>query len=194
VERRASLGAEGDPPTLSPRSIHTLQFPDGGRLVLGQRTLVMGVLNVTPDSFFDGGRHATLPLALERARSMVEEGAAIVDVGGESTRPGARPVGAAEEADRVLPVIEALRGLAGVRISIDPTKAHVARQALEAGADMVNDVSALGDPAMAPLLAAAAAPVVLMHMRGPPETRQPDTDYGALGGAVADFLRGCDGW
>jgi len=170
------------------RAEYQLRFADGQVLPLGRRTAVMGVLNVTPDSFSDGGRHIELPAALEAAERMAAEGADLIDVGGESTRPGAAPVGEAEEADRVLPVIEALRRRSPVRISIDTMKAGVARQALAAGADLVNDVSALRDPEMLPLLVRAGAPVALMHMRGTPGTMQRDTHYDDLVGEVRRFL------
>ena len=145
----------------------------------------MGILNVTPDSFSDGGRWADVDRAVERAHAMVAEGAAIVDVGGESTRPGAEPVGEAEEIDRVVPVIERLvRGddahaPLAAPVSVDTRKAAVARAALEAGASMVNDVSALGDPAMVDVLRRAGddVAVVLMHMRGTPRTMQRDPRY-----------------
>jgi dihydropteroate synthase len=151
---------------------------------------VMGILNATPDSFSDGGRFTDLPRAVEHGLAMEREGAAIIDVGGESTRPGAAPVSAQEELRRVIPVIESLRA-AGVRatISIDTSKASVADAALDAGADLVNDVSALrADPAMAPLVAARGVPCVLMHMRGEPRTMQRDPRYADVVGEVTAFL------
>ena len=149
----------------------------------------MGVLNVTPDSFSDGGRHAEPARALEAAAALVEAGADIVDVGGESSRPGAEPVPAALEADRVLPVIEALRTLhPALRLSIDTTKAAVARQALDAGADMVNDITALDDPELLRLVRERDVPVVLMHMRGDPRTMQRDTAYADVVAEVVDSL------
>jgi dihydropteroate synthase len=148
----------------------------------------MGILNVTPDSFSDGGSHLEPAAALAAARAMVDGGAEILDVGGESTRPGATEVPCEEECRRVLPVIEALKTSLRVRVSIDTTKAEVARRALDAGADLVNDVSALGDPAMAPLVASRGVPVVLMHRRGDPRTMQQDTTYADLVGTVKDFL------
>jgi dihydropteroate synthase len=174
---------------MDPRPTFELLFADGGVLPLGARTRVMGVLNVTPDSFSDGGRHGTLPRALESAASMVEAGVDIVDIGGESSRPGSLPIAAALEADRVLPVIEALRRRHDVRISIDTTKAVVARQALDAGADMINDITALADPEMVRLARERRVPVVLMHMRGDPRTMQDDTAYDDLVGEVVAFLR-----
>jgi dihydropteroate synthase len=135
--------------------------------VLGERTLVMGVLNVTPDSFSDGGEPAGVEAALGRGLLLFEEGADWVDVGGESTRPGAARVAADEEIRRTAPVIEGLRRRGAGPISVDTTKASVARAALDAGADLVNDVSAFGyDPAMANLVAGRGVPAVLMHLRG----------------------------
>ncbi len=137
---------------------------------------VMGVLNVTPDSFSDGGKYATLDAALARAEAMMSEGADIIDVGGESTRPGAEPVLLAEELRRAIPVVETLAER-GIPVSIDTRKAEVARQAVRAGARMVNDVSALGDPEMLPYLATKEVSVCLMHMKGTPETMQLNPAY-----------------
>lgn len=150
--------------------------------------LLMGVLNVTPDSFSDGGRHLDPQVALQRAREMVEEGAGMIDVGGESTRPGARPVDPREEIARVVPVVSLLKAELGVPVSVDTRKAEVARAALEAGADVVNDVSALRDPEMAGVVAEAGAGLVLMHMRGTPETMQLDPHYDDVAGEVCDEL------
>jgi dihydropteroate synthase len=150
----------------------------------------MGVLNVTPDSFYDGGRYAEGPAALAHALEMVEDGADWIDVGGESTRPGASPVAEAEELKRVLPIVEALAGK-GITVSIDTTKAEVARLAIEAGAEIVNDVSALTmDPAMAGVVAGSGAGVCLMHMRGTPVTMQGDVSYRDLTGEVGAYLSG----
>jgi dihydropteroate synthase len=135
-------------------------------VVLGERTLVMGILNVTPDSFA-GGVAAGAEAPLAHGLKLFEDGADWVDVGGESTRPGAQPVAAAEEIRRVVPVVEALRRRGAGPISVDTTKADVARAALDAGADLVNDVSGFGyDPAMATLVASRGVPAVLMHLRG----------------------------
>jgi len=171
------------------RAPFILRFADGGALELGRRTCVMGVINVTPDSFSDGGLHADPQAALDAAAAMAEAGAGILDVGGESTRPGAESVGPAEEADRVLPVIEAIRRHLAIRVSVDTMKAEVARQALDAGASLVNDVTAMSDPGMLPLLVDRGAPVALMHMRGSPRTMQHDTRYGDLIGELCEFLR-----
>jgi dihydropteroate synthase len=142
-------------------------------LVLGERTLVMGVLNVTPDSFSDGGRYLDAGAAVRRGLEMEAEGADIIDIGGESTRPGSGGVSAETELGRVLPVVEGLRGRLKIPISIDTQKAGVAEAALAAGAEMVNDVSALrGDAELGEVVQRAGVPVVLMHMRGRPKTMQ----------------------
>ncbi|MBI2885431.1 MAG: dihydropteroate synthase [Candidatus Omnitrophica bacterium] len=149
----------------------------------------MGILNVTPDSFSDGGRYARLDAAVRRAEAMVEEGAALIDIGGESTRPGAAPVTEAEELARVLPVIRRVAKRLSVPISIDTSKAEVARQAVDAGAGLVNDVTALrGDPAMAAVVANARVPVILMHMRGTPRTMQRHPRYRNVTEDVRRFL------
>lgn len=151
--------------------------------------LLMGILNVTPDSFSDGGLHAQPHAALQRARRMVEEGAGMIDVGGESTRPGARTVAASEEAARVIPVIRLLKSELAVPVSVDTRKAVVAQAALEAGAEVVNDVSALRDPEMADVVARSGAGLVLMHMRGTPETMQREARYDDVTREVRDELR-----
>ncbi len=154
------------------------------------RPLVMGILNVTPDSFSDGGAHAGLEGALAQARRLFAEGADILDIGGESTRPGAAEVPVQTEIARTVPVIAALRG-AGLRapLSIDTRKAAVAEAAVAAGADMVNDVSALGhDPAMAGVVAALGVPVCLMHAQGTPATMQADPRYGDVLAEVYEQL------
>lgn len=149
-------------------------------------TKIMGILNVTPDSFSDGGRHATIDAAVERARRMVDEGADLIDVGGESTRPGAEEVPAEVEIDRIAPVIERIAS-AGVAVSIDTRKAIVAKAALDAGATLVNDVSAgVFDAAMLPLVGDRGVPIVLMHMRGTPQTMDSLTGYDDV---VADVRR-----
>ncbi|OGU12855.1 MAG: dihydropteroate synthase [Geobacteraceae bacterium GWC2_58_44] len=163
---------------------------------LSRRTLpldrpqVMGILNVTPDSFSDGNRFFSLEAAVERALELEREGADIIDIGGESTRPNAPAVGVAEELDRVLPVIEALAGKLSVPISVDTYKAEVARAACAAGAEIVNDVSGLGfDPAMAAAVARADAGLVVMHTRGRPDRMQAETRYDDLIAEVKDYLR-----
>ena len=146
----------------------------GRKVALGRRTIVMGVLNVTPDSFSDGGRFLSPRLAIEHGIEMARQGADWIDVGGESTRPGSKPVPAEEELRRVLPVIRALhKRLRDVPISIDTTKAGVAEEAVRAGAAILNDVSGLRfDPGMAEVARRYGTPLVLMHMRGAPETMQ----------------------
>ena len=154
------------------------------------RPLIMGVLNVTPDSFADGGRFFDPDAALAQARALVVAGADILDIGGESTRPFADPVSLEEELRRVLPVIETLAPEIKVPISIDTYKAKVARAALNAGATLINDISALRfDPDMAPLAAELQAPVVLMHMQGTPRDMQRQPRYHDLLGEIRDFFR-----
>lgn len=151
-----------------------------------QRPAVMGIVNVTPDSFSDGGAHLDPAAAAAAARRMVAEGAAIVDVGGESTRPGSDGVSLDEELRRVVPVLERLDGLP---VSIDTAKAEVARRAIELGAELVNDVTALrGDPELAGVIAQGGAYVCLMHMQGEPRTMQDDPRYGDVASEVAAFL------
>ncbi len=160
----------------------------GRSLLQGRRPAVMGIVNVTPDSFSDGGQSATLADALATAMRLVAEGADILDVGGESSRPGAEPVGLVEELRRVIPVVEALAAGVSVPISVDTTKAEVARQALAVGAAIVNDITAMGDPAMAALVAESGAGVVLMHMAGTPRTMQIDPRYGDATAEIIEFL------
>ncbi len=175
-------------------SVHRLSGR-GKTIELGRRTLVMGILNVTPDSFSDGGHYPTAERAAARAEEMVREGADLIDVGGESTRPagpygeGASAVSLDEEIGRTIPVIEKLAGRIDTPISIDTTKAEVAQRAVEAGASLVNDISALRfDPAMGETVAAAGVPVVLMHMKGTPKTMQQAPAYRDLIGEIKDFL------
>jgi len=165
-----------------------IELPGGRTLDCGSSPLVMGVVNVTPDSFSDGGRFFEREDAIAQGRRLAREGADIIDVGGESTRPGSEPVGVEEEKRRVLPVVEALAAQLDVPVSIDTQKAEVAEAALDAGAAIVNDVSALRtDPQMAPLLAERAVPVCLMHMQGTPRTMQQNPTYEEV---VADII----GW
>lgn len=142
-------------------------------LLLGRRTLIMGVLNITPDSFSDGGQFLKLEAAAERALQMERDGADILDIGGESTRPGANPLGAAEELARILPVLDMLRGKLKIPVSIDTQKAQVAKAAIARGAAIVNDVSALRlDAGLAEVVAESSVAIILMHMRGTPRTMQ----------------------
>lgn len=157
--------------------------PDEGRV------LVMGILNVTPDSFYGGSRTSLSTDAAERALRMVDEGADVIDVGGESTRPGSRPVPAEVEMERVVPAIEEIRRRSEIPISIDTTKATVAREALARGASVVNDVSALRfDPELAAVVAEGGASVILMHMQGEPETMQVAPSYADVVAEVVAFL------
>lgn len=156
---------------------------------LASETRVMGILNVTPDSFSDGASYASPGEAIDAAARMEAGGADFVDVGGESTRPGAAPVNAEDELRRILPVIRGIKKQLSVRISVDTMKAEVAAAAIAEGADLVNDVSALGDPAMTGVLREAHVPVIVMHMRGTPRTMQTDTDYADIVAHVTEFLR-----
>ncbi|MBX3458426.1 MAG: dihydropteroate synthase [Planctomycetes bacterium] len=151
--------------------------------------MLMGIVNVTPDSFSDGGSFVDRDAAVTHALQLVREGADVLDIGGESTRPGALPVSASEEIARVVPVIRALRGRVNTPISIDTMKAEVAQAALDAGADIVNDVSAGTDPAMFALCARRGCLLVLMHMKGTPRTMQSDPEYGDVLREVAAHLQ-----
>lgn len=160
-----------------------------GTLEFARRTLIMGIVNVTPDSFFDGGRRLDPAKAVADGVAMAASGADIIDIGGESTRPGARPVSQEEELARVLPVVRGLRREVSVPISIDTYKAAIARAALDDGADIINDISALRfDPKMVSLVATEKVPVVLMHMQGTPQTMQQEPNYGDVVREVRDFL------
>jgi dihydropteroate synthase len=163
----------------------------GDRVIdCSSRTLVMGVLNVTPDSFSDGGRFLDPEAAVEHGLRMAADWADLIDVGGESTRPGAEPVAPDEERDRVVPVIKRLSAELEVPISIDTRKPPVAAAALEAGATVVNDISGARDPQMLEVVRDAGAGLVLMHMRGEPATMQEFTDYADVVAEVRDQLRG----
>jgi dihydropteroate synthase len=159
------------------------------RLDLTTHGLIMGVLNVTPDSFSDGGHFVGVPSAVAHAQSMIEQGAAIIDIGGESTRPGSARVPAAEQIRRVVPVIDSLHRQTETLVSIDTTSALVAQAALAAGADIVNDVSGLrGDPAMARVCAEARCGLVIMHMQGEPASMQLNPEYRDVVAEVAAFF------
>jgi dihydropteroate synthase len=159
-------------------------------LQLGPQPLVLGIVNVTPDSFSDGGRLPDAEAAAGRGMLLAQQGADLLDVGGESTRPGARPVPLDEELARVLPVVAALKQRTDVPISVDTSKAEVARRCLEAGAHVINDVTALaGDPAMAEVVRDARAGVILMHMQGTPATMQLNPHYQDVTAEVLAFLR-----
>lgn len=187
------------PPTDAVRTWN-LSLPHDRILSLGARPRVMGVLNVTPDSFSDGGRYLETDRAVERGLEILEEGADLVDLGAESTRPGggvyetgAREISVGEELDRLLPVLEALRGETGAPLSVDTRKGKVARAALAAGADLINDVSCLGDPDLGRAVAEAGCPLVLMHSRGELATMQTNISFERLLPEItADLTRGLD--
>jgi dihydropteroate synthase len=162
----------------------------GGREIdLGSGPVVMGVLNVTPDSFYDGGRYDARDRAVDRAWKMIEEGAAILDVGGESTRPGSDPVSPAQQKERILPVIGAVRERWQGWISVDTCSSEVARAAVETGADLINDVSAgRMDPEMKAAAAELGVPCILMHMRGTPRTMQENPTYGNVVREIREAL------
>lgn len=159
----------------------------------GKRTYLMGVLNITPDSFSDGGDFYTIESALAQAENMVKSGVDIIDIGGQSTRPGAAEISSSEEIDRVIPLVQILRQktdvFGSVPISVDTTRADVAKAAVEAGADIVNDISgATFDSEMLSTVAQLKVPIILMHIRGTPETMQKLTDYRDLIGEIGEFL------
>lgn len=150
---------------------------------------VMGIVNVTPDSFSDGGSFSDLPAAVEHARMLIDSGADIIDIGGESTRPFADPVPLGAELERTIPLINAIRTFSDIPISIDTRKAEVARQALTAGASLINDISAVrDDPDMLAVIADSDAEVIIMHMQGTPDTMQVDPRYEDVVGEIYDFL------
>ena len=161
------------------------------KMILGDRTRIMGILNVTPDSFSDGGRFDSPEKAIECGFQLVEDGADILDIGGESTRPGAQPVSLEEELRRTIPVIQGLSGKINIPISIDTTKAVIAREAVAAGAEIINDISSMRfDEQMPTVIASSGAAVVFMHMRGVPQTMQKgDLHYALLQGEMIDFFR-----
>ena len=180
------------------RSMAALNFLPADHWMLRTRTLsfgriprLMGIVNVTPDSFSDGGKFYDAGAAVEHGLRLAAEGADILDIGGESTRPGAEPVDAQEELRRVTPVVESLCKKAGVPVSIDTSKAVVARQALDLGAEIINDISALtNDPAILPLAVETGCGVCLMHMQGTPRTMQDNPVYADVVAEVIEYLRG----
>jgi dihydropteroate synthase len=157
-------------------------------LFLGAHTLIMGIVNVTPDSFSDGGRYFDAGRALGHARALIEDGADILDIGGESSRPGSDAVSLEEELRRVVPVVQALAGSCGVPLSIDTTKPEVADECLRLGARIVNDIAGLRDPEMIRVTARYNASAVIMHMRGTPKTMQSEPVYGDMIAEVKQFL------
>jgi dihydropteroate synthase len=181
---------------MNPRKKFRVKLPSR-TLVLGDRTLVMGVLNVTPDSFSDGGNYAEPGIAIEHALAMERDGADLLDIGGESTRPGSREIPASEELDRILPVLEGLRGRLKIPISIDTQRSTIAELAIRAGAEIINDVSGLkSDSRMAEVAAKNGVPLILMHMRGEPGTMQmgpfaPDVLSDVMRGLKESVAKAC---
>lgn len=166
-----------------------LNFPRT-HLDLTKKVAVMGILNLTPDSFYDGGRYRTEKEVLKRVEQMIEEGADIIDVGGESTRPGAKRISAEEEIKRVIPYIQKITNLFDIPLSIDTYKAEVARKAIEAGAQMVNDISGLRfDPEMAGVVSLYKVPLVIMHIKGTPRDMQDHPHYDSLMDEIISYLR-----
>ena len=173
---------------VSERKLYTVELR-GKTLELGRRTLIMGILNITPDSFSDGGRFDDYERALARALELISAGADILDVGGESTRPGSAPAPLTVELERVIPIIRTVRESSDIPISIDTTKSEVALKSLEAGADIINDVSSLRfDPEMVRVAAESGAPVILMHMLGVPRTMQINPVYESVISEIISFL------
>lgn len=157
---------------------------------LGERPLIMGILNVTPDSFSDGGKFFDMERAVDQALYMVESGADIIDIGGESSRPGSHGISLKEELKRVIPIIEQVAGKAEIPISIDTVKSEVARRALDSGASIINDISALRtDKKIAAVAAKYNSYLILMHMRGTPRNMQDNTEYDDIIGEISEFLR-----
>jgi dihydropteroate synthase len=193
LERYPGLQSLGQSIKETIRNISKIQYTLRCRkrtLTLGKRTLLMGVLNVTPDSFSDGGLFFDKEKAIAHGIRMVEEGADIIDIGGESTRPGSKPLELDEELRRVIPVIESLSKKVGVPISIDTYKSAVAQRAIEAGAEIINDISALNfDPNLAQVAAKENTPLVLMHIRGTPETMQKNVYYESLLSEILHSLK-----
>lgn len=170
---------------------------NGKKVVVGGRTLVMGIVNVTPDSFYDGGRHDDTASGVEHGLRLAEEGADILDVGGESSRPGAEAVSVEQELERVLPVIERLVRETDLPVSVDTVKSEVARKAIALGAHCINDISGgLADPEILRVAGEAEVPYIAMHMRGTPKTMQQQTKYGNLVDELVDYfeqrLAACD--
>lgn len=169
--------------------VHKKQFDLNPISLNGPRTQIMGILNVTPDSFYDGGHYRSVTKAVQHALKMQKNGADIIDIGGESTRPGADPITIEEESERVIPVIEALRNQSDVPISIDTYKAEVAAAAIEAGANMINDISAMTfDPAMSKVISDSGASVILMHIKGTPKNMQKNPEYREVITEIYSFL------
>jgi len=171
------------------QAVRVLKSPHGRELAVGEKTLIMGILNVTPDSFYDGGRYAALDRAVRRALQIAEEGGDIIDIGAESTRPGAEPVGLEEELERLIPVIEAVRRETDLFVSVDTYKKPVAEEAIKAGADMVNDISGLRfDVEMADFVGKLSVPTVIMHIKGTPRDMQKNPIYDDLFAEISGYL------
>jgi dihydropteroate synthase len=171
------------------RPLRPMELSGGRCLDFGSRSLLMGIVNLTPDSFYDGSRVPGAEAAADRALRMVREGADLLDLGAESTRPGSDPVPEEEERERLIPAVAAVRAvLPEIPVSVDTNKASVAAAAIEAGADIVNDIAALGDPEMRRIVAESGVPVILMHMKGVPRTMQEAPIYEDVLGEVRDFL------
>ncbi len=185
------VASEAEAPDANPVSNSIVLRTSRREIEIVERTLIMGIINTTPDSFSDGGRFATPATAVEEALRMVEDGADMIDIGGESSRPGSDPVSEKEELRRVMPVIRGLAGRISVPLSIDTMKANVAREALAEGVEIINDISSLKyDDRMASVAAESGAAVILMHMRGLPKTMQSgDLAYSSLLGDVIAFLK-----
>jgi dihydropteroate synthase len=159
------------------------------KIVLGEKTLIMGILNVTPDSFSDGNVYFDEQKAIDRALQMADEGADIIDIGGESSRPGSKPVSVRNEIARVVPIVESLSRKLKIPLSVDTTKSQVAQKALDAGAEIINDVSSLCNRKMASVISHASAALILMHMRGTPKTMQTgNLAYDDLMGEIISYL------
>jgi dihydropteroate synthase len=185
------LASEGEGQDTNLVSNSTILRTSRREISIGGRTLIMGIINATPDSFSDGGRFPTPATAIEEALRMVDDGADMIDIGGESSRPGSDPVPVEEELRRVMPIIRGLTGKISVPLSIDTTKAAVAREALAEGAEIINDISAMTyDDQMDSVVAETGAAVILMHMRGLPKTMQTgDLSYCSLLNEVISFLK-----
>lgn len=185
-----STGDEDETTIDYPEPVRDMELKGNRRLILSSETAVMGILNVTPDSFSDGGRFFDTQKAADRALEMIEEGARIIDIGGESTRPGARKVPEEEERKRVIPVIKAVRKHVDIPISIDTARSSVASEAIDCGADIVNDISAMTfDESMPEIVEKHCVPVILMHMKGTPRTMQDNPVYDDVCTEIGRFLK-----
>lgn len=155
----------------------------------GTRTFIMGIINITPDSFYDGGKYFDLNAALKHAEHLIDNGADIIDVGGESTRPSSKPIAVTEELERVIPFVKKIKKISDVPVSVDTSKPKVAEKALENGADMINDITALKSKSMAAIIRDYDVPIVLMHMKGEPKTMQKNIFYEDVNREIYEFLK-----